>query len=141
MRKIINNFGFNIGLFFKRRNCVFNGFRHCVYRALFGDVLTSNNSLHRIFNRGEVLVIILVQRVCLGNGCIDLGVVGTFVNKRRYRIFNGFCHRIYRGLLGDVLTAGNSVDSGFYGGEVLIVILVQRVCLGNGFVNLSVVGR
>ena len=57
------------------------------------------------------------------------------------RIFDRFRHCIHFGLLGNVLTTDNSVDSGVYSGEILVVILVQCIRLGNCCINISVVGR
>ena len=42
-------------------------------------------------------------------------------------------------MLRNVLVTDNSLHGSFYTGEVLVVILVQRFSLGNGFINLSVV--
>ena len=76
LRKIVDHFGFNIGLFFKRRYRIFDSFCHCIYRALLGDVLVAGNSFNGGFHTGEILVVILLQSVCLGNGFVNLSVVG-----------------------------------------------------------------
>ena len=55
------------------------------------------------------------------------------------RIFDRFRHCIYFGLLGNVLATHNGINSGFYTGKVLVVILIQSICLGNGFINFGVI--
>ena len=55
------------------------------------------------------------------------------------RIFNSLCHCIHFALLRNIFITVNSIDSGIHSGEVLVVILVQFICLGNSFINLSVV--
>ena len=42
-------------------------------------------------------------------------------------------------MLSNVLVTDNGIHGSFYTGEILVVILVQRFSLGNGFINLSVV--
>ena len=54
-------------------------------------------------------------------------------------ILNRLCHSVNIRLLGNVLTAHNSANGGFHAGEVLVVVLVQGICFGNGFVNLCVI--
>ena len=44
-------------------------------------------------------------------------------------------------MLGNVLVTHNSVHCGVYSGEILVVILVQSIRLGNCCINISVVGR
>ena len=44
-------------------------------------------------------------------------------------------------MLGNVLTTDNGIHCGVYTGEILVVILVQVICLGNCCINISVVGR
>ena len=109
--------------------------------ALLGNVLTTDNGIDSRFYCGEVFVIILLQSICLGDGCIDLGVVGILVLQGSNRIFDSLCHSINFALLSDVLVTDNSIDGSFHGGEVLVVVLLQCICLGNGCVDLSVVGR
>ena len=120
-------------------NGIFNSLRHCIHFALFSDVLVTDNSFDSSFYSREVLVVVLVQCICLGNGFIDLGVVSILVLQGGNGIFDCLCHRIYLGLLGNVLVTDNSVDGSFHTGEVLVVILVQCICFGNGFVYLAVI--
>ena len=54
-------------------------------------------------------------------------------------IFDSLCHCIHFALLRNTFITVNSIDSGIHSGEVLVVILVQFICLGNSFINLSVV--
>ena len=122
-------------------NRIFNSLCHRINFALFSDVLVTDNSLDSSFYSREVLVVVLVQCICLGNGCIYLCVISILVLQGSNRIFDSLCHRIYLGLLGNVLVTDNSVDGSFHTGEVLVVVLVQCICLVNGCVDLSVVGR
>ena len=122
-------------------NRIFNSLCHCVYLCLLGDVLATGNGIDGGFHTSEVLVVILLQSICLGEGCIDLGVVGVLVLQGGNRIFDSFRHCINFALFSDVLVTDNGIDSRFYCGEVFVIILLQSFCLGNGFVNLSVVGR
>ena len=69
-------------LLFQRRNSILDSFRHCINFALLGNVLVTDNSIDGSFYSREVLVVVLVQSICLGNGFVDLGVVGTLVLHR-----------------------------------------------------------
>ena len=124
-------------------NCIFNFFRHCIYFALLGNVLVTHNGIHCRVYTGEVLVVILIQFIGLGNGCIDLVIVRILVLQVSNRIVNSICHCIHFALLGNVFITDNSIDSIFHSGEVLVVVLIQCFCLcfGNGCINLSVVSR
>ena len=57
------------------------------------------------------------------------------------RIFDRLCHCIHLALFSDILVTDNSVDGSFYSREVLVVILLQSVCLGNGCVYCTVICR
>ena len=105
------------------------------------DVLVTDNSIDGSFHAGEVLVLVLVQGICLGNGCINLCVISILVLQGSNGIFNSLCHCIHLALFSDILVTDNSLDGSFHGSEVLVLVLVQAVCFGNGFVDLSVVGR
>ena len=70
-----------------------------------------------------------------------LGVVSILVLQGNNCIFDSLRHGIHFALFSDILVTDNSIDSSFNSREVLVVVLVQCICLGNGFVNLSVVGR
>ena len=120
-------------------NRIFDRFRHCIYFGLLGNVLVTHNGIHSSFHTGEILVVILVQGIRLSNGFVNLSVVSVFVLQSCNRIFDRFRHCIYFALLSNILTTDNSVDSGVYSGEILIVILVQGICLGNSLINLSVI--
>ena len=122
-------------------NRIFNCLCHCIHFTLLGNVLVTDNGIDSSFHSGEILVVVLVQCIRLGNSLINFGVVRILVLQSCNRIFNCLCHCIYFGLLGNVLTTDNSVDSGVYSGEILVVILVQCIRLGNCCINLSVVGR
>ena len=119
---------------------VFDGLCHDIYFALLGNVFTTDNGIDSRFYCGEVFVIILLQSICLGEGCIDLGVVGVLVLQRGNRVFDSLCHRVNFALFSDVLVADNSIDGGFHSGEVVVVILLQSICLGEGCIDLGVVG-
>ena len=122
-------------------NRILDSLCHLVYFGLLRNIFTTDNSLDSSFHTGEILVLILVQGICFGNGCINLGVISIFVLQGSNGIFDSFCHCIYLALLGNILVADNSIDSSFHGREVLVVIPVQCICFGNGCINLSVVGR
>ena len=121
-------------------NCILDSLCHCINLCLLGNVLATGNGIDGGFHSGEVLVVILVQRICFGNGCINLGVVGVLVLQGSNRIFDSFRHCINFALFSDVLVTDNSIDSSFYSREVLVVILLQSLCLGNGCIDLGVVG-
>ena len=120
-------------------NRIFDSLCHLVYFGLLSNVLATHDSLDSSFHTGKILVVIFLQSICLGNGFINLCVVSVFVLQGCNRIFNSLCHCIYFALLGNVLATHNSVDSGFYTGEILVVVLVQGIRLGNGFVNFGVI--
>ena len=120
-------------------NGILDCFCHCIHFTLLGNVLTTDNSLHGSFYTREVLVVVLIQCFCLGNGCINLSVVCIFVNKSSNRILYCFRHCIHFTLLRNVLVTLNGIDSGFHTGEILVIILFQRIYLCNSFINLSVV--
>ena len=123
----------------KSSNRILDCFRHCIHFTLLRNVLVTLNGIDSGFHTGEILVIILFQRIYLVNGCINLSVVCIFVNKSINRILDCFCHCIHFTLLGNVLVTDNGIDSGFYTREVLVVVLVQCISFCNGCVNLSVV--
>ena len=122
-------------------NGIFNCFRHCIHFALLGNIFTTNNSIDSSFHTGEILVVILVQCVCLGNGCIYLSIISVLVLQGSNGIFNSFRHCIHFGLLRNIFTTDNSFDSGFHTGEILVVVLVQCICFGNGFINLCIISK
>ena len=122
-------------------NRIFNRFRHCIYFGLLGNVLTTDNSVDSGVYSGEILVVVLVQCIRLGNSLINFGVVRILVLQSCNRIFNCLCHCIYFALLGNIFATHNSVDSSFHSSKILVVILVQVICLGNCCINISIVGR
>ena len=103
---------------------IFDSLCHGIYFALLGNVLPTDNGIDGGFHSGEILVVILLQSICLGDGCIDLGVVGVLVLQGGKSIFDSFRHGIHFALLGNVLATDNGIDSGFHSGEVLVVVLV-----------------
>ena len=56
-------------------------------------------------------------------GCSRFGT-GRFFLKSSNRIFDSLCHLVYFGLLRNIFTTDNSLDSSFHTGEILVVILV-----------------
>ena len=122
-------------------NGILDSFCHCIYLALLSNVFVTDNGIHSGFYSREVLVVVLVQCVRFGNGCIYLCVISILVLQGSNGIFNSLRHCVNFALFSDVLVTDNSSHSSFHGSEVLVVVLVQCVCLSNGFVNLSVVGR
>ena len=122
-------------------NRIFDRFRHCIYFGLLGNILTTDNGIDSSFHSGEILVVVLVQCIRLGNSLINFGVVRILVLQSCNRIFNCLCHCIYFALLGNIFATHNSVDSSFHSSKILVVILVQVICLGNCCINISIVGR
>ena len=105
-------------------NGIFDSLCHCINFALFSDVLVTDNSMDGSFHGGEILVVVLVQSICLGNGCVYFGVISTLVLQGGNCILDSLCHCINLCLLGNVLATGNGIDGGFHSGEVLVVVLV-----------------
>ena len=122
-------------------NRIFDRFRHCIYFGLLGNILTTDNGIHCGVYSGEILVVILVQVICLGNSLIDLVIVRILILQGYNRIFNRFRHCIYFTLLRKLLATGHSIDSGFHTSEVLVVILVQGIRLGNSLINFGVISK
>ena len=120
-------------------NRIFNSLRHCIHFALFSDILVTDNSIDGSFYTGEILVVILLQSVRFGNGCIYLCVISILVLQGSNGILDSLCHCIYLALLGNILVTDNGIHSGFYSREVLVVVLVQCICFGNGCINLCVI--
>ena len=120
-------------------NGIFNCFRHCIYFALLGNILVTYNRVDSGFYSSEILVVVLVQGICLGNGRIYLSIISVLVLQGSNRIFDSLCHLVYFGLLSNVLATHDSLDSSFHTGKILVVIFLQSICLGNGFINLCVV--
>ena len=120
-------------------NGIFDSLCHLVYSRLLRNIFTTDNSFDSGFHAGEVLVVILVQCICFGNGCINLCVICILVLQGSNGIFNSLSHCINLGLLRNIFTTGHSIHSGFHAGEVLVVILVQCICFGNGCINLCVI--
>ena len=123
----------------QRGYCVFNGLCHRVNCGLFCKRLAANDGVDGGFNSGEVFVFVLVQRICLGDGRVNLAVIRALVLQRGYRVFDGLCHRVNFDLFRKRIAANDGVDSILHGGEVLVVVLVQCICLGDGRVNCAVI--
>ena len=122
-------------------NRIFDRLCHCIYFGLLGNVLTTDNGIHCGVYSGEILVVILVQVICLGNSLIDLVIVRILILQGYNRIFNRFRHCIYFTLLRKLLATGHSINSGFHTSEVLVVILVQGIRLGNSLINFGVISK
>ena len=116
---------------FQRRNSILDSFRHCIHFALFSDALVTDNSLDSSFHTGEILVVVLVQCICLGNGFVDLGVVGTLVLQGSNRIFDNLCHCINISLTHKSFAPDNSVYRRIQCGNRFVGIDSQ--ISGNGF--------
>ena len=126
-------------LVLQRGKGIFDSLCHGIYFALLGNVFTTDDGVDSGFNGGEVRVVILLQSICLGEGCIDLGVVGVLVLQRGKGIFDSLCHCVNFVLFSDVLVTDNSIDGSINSGEVLVVVPVQCFRLGDGRVNLAVI--
>ena len=64
-------------LFLKSSNRIFDSLCHLVYFRLLRNIFTTDNCLDSSFDTGEILVVILVQSIRFGNGCINLCVIGS----------------------------------------------------------------
>ena len=123
----------------QRGNRVFDSLCHRVNCGLFRKRLAANDGADSGINSGEVLVFVPVQRVCLGDGRVNRAVIRALVLQGGKGIFDSLCHGIYFALLGNVFTTDNGIDGGFHSGEILVVILLQSICLGEGCIDLGVV--
>ena len=108
---------------------------------MLGNVLTTDNSVDSGVYSGEILVVVLVQGIRLGNSLINFGIVRILVLQGCNRIFNCFRHCIYFALLSNIFVTDNGIHSSFHSREILVVILIQGICLSNGFINLSVISK
>ena len=122
-------------------NRIFDSFRHFINFALFSDVLVTDNSIDGSFHGGEVLVVILLQSVCFGNGCINLCVISILVLQGSNRIFDRFRHRIYLCLFCKALSSNHRIDCSLHSRKVFILVLVQGICLGNGRIYATIISR
>ena len=109
-------------------NGIFNSLRHCVNFALFSDILVTDNSLDSSFYSREVLVVVLVQCIYLGNGFVDLSVVGVLVLQGSNGIFNSLCHCINLCLLGFAFCSVNRVNGIFYRRIICIKAAIKSRC-------------
>ena len=103
---------------------IFDSLCHGIHFTLLGNVLPTDNGIDSRFYCGEVFVIILLQSICLGDGCVDLSVVSILILQGGKGSFDSLFHGIHFALLGNVLPTDNGIDSGFHSGEVLVVVLV-----------------
>ena len=122
-------------------NRIFDCFRHCIHFALLGNIFTTNNSIDSSFHPREIFVVILIQSICFGNGCIYLSIISILILQCSNCIFDSLRHLVYFRLLRNFFTTNNSIDSGFHTREIFVLILIQSICFGNGCINISVVGR
>ena len=122
-------------------NRIFNSLSHCINFGLLRNIFTTGHSIHSGFHAGEVLVLVLVQCICFGNGCIYFCVICILVLQGSNGIFNSLHHCIHFALFSDILVTDNSIDGGFHAGKVLVVVLVQGFRFCNGFIYFRVVRR
>ena len=122
-------------------NGIFDSFCHCIYLCLLCQLLSSNHRIDCSLHSGEVLVVVLVQCICFGDGCVDLGIVGLLILQGSNRIFDSLCHGIDICLICQLLSSNHRIDCSLHSGEVLVVVLVQCICLGNGCVYCTVICR
>ena len=108
---------------------------------MLGNVLTTDNSVDSGFYSGEILVVVLIQCIRLGNGFVNFDVVSILILQGFNRIFDRFRHCIHFALLRNTFTTNNRLNGGFHGSEILVVVLLQSICLLNGFINFGVVRR
>ena len=104
-------------------NGIFNSLRHCIHFALFSDILVTDNSIDGSFHAGEVLVVVLVQGICFGNGCINLCVICILVLQGSNGIFDSLCHCVDISLTRQSFAPNNSVH--------------RRIQCGNRFVGID----
>ena len=120
-------------------NGILDCFCHCIHFALLGKAFTTDNSIDSGFYTREILVIILVQRIYLCNGFINLSVVCIFVNKSINRILDCFCHCIYLCLLGFTFRSVNSVNGIFYRRIIFIKAAIKSLCTCDGCIDSCVI--
>ena len=108
---------------------------------MLSNVLVTDNSIDSSFNTREVLVIILVQRIYLGNGFINLSIVCIFVNKSFNGIFYSFRHCIYLCLLSFTFRSVNSINGIFYRSIICIKVAIKSLCTCDGRINSCVISE
>ena len=105
------------------------------------NVLVTDNGIHGSFYTREVLVIILVQRIYLCNGFINLSIVCIFVNKSFNGILYSFRHCIYLCLLSFTFRSVNSINGIFYRSIICIKVAIKSLCTCDGRINSCVISE
>ena len=120
-------------------NGILDCFCHCIHFTLLGNILVTDNGIHGSFHTGEILVIILVQRIYLCNSFINLSVVCIFVNKCFNRILYSFRHCVNLCLLGFTFRSVNSVNGIFYRRIICIKAAIKSRCTCDGRIDRCVI--
>ena len=118
-------------------NGIFNSLRHCVHFALFSDVLVTDNSFDGSFHGSEVLVVVLLQCICLGNGFVYFGVVSTLVSQGGNCILDSHCINLC--LLGFAFCSVNRVNGIFYRRIICIKAAIKSRCTCDGCIDICVI--
>ena len=122
-------------------NGIFDSLCHRIHFALFSDVLVTDNSIDSSFYSREVLVVVLVQCICLGNGCVYFGVVSTLVLQGGNRILDSLCHCINLCLLGFTFCSVNRVNGIFYRRIICIKAVIKSRCPCDGCFDSCVISE
>ena len=120
-------------------NRIFNSLRHCIHFALFRKVLVTGHSIHSGFHSSEVLVVILVQCICFGNGCVYFGVISTLVLQGGNCILDSLCHCINLCLLSFTFCSVNSINGIFYRRIICIKAAIKSLCTCDGRIDSCVI--
>ena len=120
-------------------NRILDSFRHCVNFALLGNVLATGNGIDGGFHTGEVLVVVLVQCICFGNGCVYFAVIGSLVFESRNGSFDSLRHSIHFGLFSFAFIPIHSLNCSRYIRIIRIQIRIQGFRIFDCFVNCRIV--
>ena len=120
---------------------ILDSLRHGVYFALLGNVLTAHNSADSGFYRRKILVVILLQGICFGNGCIYLSIISVLVLQGSNRILYSFRHCINLCLLGFTFCSVNRVNGIFYRRIICIKVTIKSLCTCDSRINSCVISE
>ena len=99
------------------------------------------NSIDSSFYSREVLVVVLVQCICLGNGCVYFGVVSTLVLQGGNCILDSLCHCINLCLLDFTFRSVNSINGIFYRRIICIKAAIKSRCPCDGCFDSCVISE
>jgi len=120
-------------------NRIFDSLCHLVYFRLLRNIFTTDNSFDSGFHTGEILVVILLQSICFGNGCIYLSIISILVLQGSNGIFNSLRHCINLCLLGFAFCSVNRVNGIFYRRIICIKAAIKSRCPCDGCIDSCVI--